>query len=72
MPRHGNRRELAVSDGKLPVFGGKSIVGPPRGLLEGIFMIWTLASIHRRHDGVFAFLKRVEGKRIIIKYVRLA
>lgn len=35
-------------------------------------MMWELASIHRRHDGIFAFLKRVDGNKIIIKYVRLA
>ena len=33
--------------------------------------MWRITSILYRHDGVFAFLRKDEGNKITMKYVRL-
>lgn len=34
--------------------------------------MWELTRILRRHNGVFAFFRKVEGGKIVMKYVMLS
>ena len=33
--------------------------------------MWRITSIINRYDGLFAFLRRDEGNKVVMKYIRL-
>ncbi len=42
-----------------------------RGYRSRLLDEWYITCVMRRHDGVFAFVRRDEGNKIFVRYIKL-